>query len=447
MTEFVFILGKNWLLSIAELLVHLEDLGLEIRIADHSRNAVIIEADQALDNGQLVDIQSALGGCFKTGRILTRYDREIADGAFPIRGKIGKDERKILQDCPWVPDVWRKPKNKRVKFGVSTYPVVDDSPGLDLKRFTLGMDEWIKQKLVELDVKKAAYYAYDKPDKRDERRPNTALWPATIARHKLLSPPNAEILAVFTEDTLYIGRTVVVYDSQLQKYRDETRPYVSAEISTSPKLCRTLLNLAGARSGDVVLDPFCGTGTILMEAAMLDMRCIGIDSDAEVVRGARSNLKWLASELDQMIDFTIIRGDSRQASELLHAPVDAVAFEPDLGSIYSDPPNRSEAEDSIKSLTELYNDVLRSVSKILNQGRRIGMTVPVINSTEGQVTVRLDRMVDQTSLEVRKMLPEEQVSGSATTHRRTAIRPGRKALPERKRGQIVQRSVVMLERL
>ncbi|UCE10192.1 MAG: methyltransferase domain-containing protein [Candidatus Thorarchaeota archaeon] len=447
MTEYVFILGKNWLLSIAELLVHLEDLGLEVRIADHSRNAVVVKVDQVLDNGQLVDIQSALGGCFKTGRVITRYDKEIAEKAFPVRGKIGKDARRILQSCPWVSEVWGKPKNKKIKFGVSTYPMVDDAPRLDLKRFTLGMDEWIKQKLTELEAKKAVYYAYDEPDKRDEKRPNTALWPATIARHKLLSPPNAEILAIFTEDTLYIGRTVVVYDSQLQQYRDESRPYVSAEISTSPKLCRTLLNLAGARTGDVVLDPFCGTGTILMEAAMLDMKCIGIDNNAEAVRGARSNLKWLSIELDQVIDYTIIRGDSRHASDLVNAAVDAVAFEPDLGPIYSDTPDRSEAECNIKSLTDLYNSVLQSVAQLLNHGGRIGMTVPVINSSEGQVTVDLSAMIDQTGLEVREMLPEEQVSGSATTHRRMAIRPGRRTLPERKRGQIVQRLLLMLERL
>lgn len=445
MSLYVFILGKNWLLSIAELIVHLNDRGVFDRIVDHSRTAVIVSTTAPLTNGDLVDIQSSLGGCFKTARVVAQYDISIAQKAFPQRGRIRKNARNILRECDWVDKIWRRVEDQKIKFGVSSYPMVPTAPRLDLTRFTLGMDQWIKKRLMERGARKVVYYAYEEPDRRNPDRPNTALWPATIARHNLLAGPNAEILAIFTERVLYFAHTVAVHDSQLQQFRDEERPYVAAEISTSPKLCRTLLNLAGARAGDTVLDPFCGTGTLLMEAALLDMTCIGIDIDPNAVQGAKSNLKWLSAELGQQIDFTILLGDARHADRLLSINVDAIAFEPDLGPLYESAPTKTEAQRQIRKLTSLYNEVLRALVKRLSPGGRIAMTLPVINSTEDTIHVNLDYLLKQTNLQVVHMLPDVAFRDEFVTDKRIRIIPNVDCLPERKQGQIVQREVIMLQ--
>lgn len=44
-----------------------------------------------------------------------------------------------------------------------------------------------------------------------------------------------------------------------------------------PQMARALLNIAGARAGSRVLDPYLGSGTTALEAALLGMRCVGID--------------------------------------------------------------------------------------------------------------------------------------------------------------------------
>ena len=44
-----------------------------------------------------------------------------------------------------------------------------------------------------------------------------------------------------------------------------------------PQMVRALLNIAGARPGSLVLDPYLGSGTTALEASLLGMRCIGID--------------------------------------------------------------------------------------------------------------------------------------------------------------------------
>ncbi|MFW9800235.1 MAG: TRM11 family SAM-dependent methyltransferase [Candidatus Thorarchaeota archaeon] len=447
MTDYAFVLGKNWLLSLAELVVYLQDRGIADKVKDYSRTSVIIEADRKMDDEQLVDIQSALGGCFKAGRVISVYDRDLVEKAFPARGKIDKATRKMLQEVPWVDRVWHRPRGARIRFGISTYPLMNKQTTVDLKKFTLGMDEWVKKKLMDRGAKRANYYAYEGPDKRDPKKPSVALWPKTIARRGLLSPPNAEILALLTERSVYLARTVAVYDSQLQQYRDEARPYISAEITTSPKMCRTLLNLAGARAGDTVLDPFCGTGTLLMEAAMLGMKCIGLDINGEAVEGARSNMKWLGSNLGEWIDFKILRGDAREISSIVDGEVDAIAFEPELGPVYSEPPSMEEAKSTIMNLTGLYREVLQGAESCLRQQGRVGMTVPAINTTDGQLSVDVEAMTEGTSFDVFKLLYGSAFADYVPRGQRLAVVTDRTTLPERKRGQIVQRAVLMLGRV
>ncbi|MFX1561621.1 MAG: TRM11 family SAM-dependent methyltransferase, partial [Promethearchaeota archaeon] len=365
MTKLAFVLGSNWLLSIAELLVYVQDRGFDAILVDHSRNAAIVDIKQRLDNDQIVDMQSALGGCFKIGKVIWEYDIDLPLKAYPAKKSASKEDLKEIRKCPWLKIVWPRVKGKKIRFGVSTYPIFDGRFPVNFRRYTRGMDDQVKKLLLENGAKRADYFAYDEPDRRKEGRLNIALWPKTIAKNSLLVPPNAEILAIFSEERLYMARTRVVYDSMLQQYRDESRPFISTEISTSPKICRTLLNLAGARPGDTVLDPFCGTGTLLMEAAILGMKCIGVDIDGFQVQGARSNLRWLAKDMGEKLDYDIIKGDSRELTSIIKKQVDAVAFEPILGPIYKKPPHRDEAERTIKELTRLYRQVLTEISSIL----------------------------------------------------------------------------------
>jgi tRNA G10 N-methylase Trm11 len=446
MTKLAFVLGSNWLLSIAELLVYIGDRGFAGILVDHSRNAAIVDIKQQLENEQIIDMQSSLGGAFKIGKVIWEYDIGLPVKAYPAKKVASKESLKEIRKCPWLKIVWPRVKGKKIRFGVSTYPILDDHSPINYRRFTKGMNDQIKQLLGESGARRADYYAYDEPDRRVKERLNIALWPKTIARNSLLTPPNAEILAIFSDQRLYIAQTRVVYDSMLQQYRDESRPFVSAEISTSPKLCRTLLTLAGARPGDTVIDPFCGTGTLLMEAAIMGMKCIGVDIDGDQIQGARSNLKWLAKDLGEKLEYDIFIGDSRELSSIIKKQVDAVAFEPPLGPIHKTPPQRSEAEETIKELTRLYQQTLKEISAILRPDGRVAMTIPVINTYNGPISIDFKHLTKETGLGLFRMLSADSIKTRADIHERLKIRPGRELIPERKRGQIVQRAVIVLEK-
>jgi tRNA (guanine6-N2)-methyltransferase len=64
--------------------------------------------------------------------------------------------------------------------------------------------------------------------------------------------------------------------------------------STKPVVAEVLVRLAKLQPGDRVLDPFCGTGTLLAAAASADsLTVLGSDIDPRAIAMARSNLDGL----------------------------------------------------------------------------------------------------------------------------------------------------------
>ena len=57
------------------------------------------------------------------------------------------------------------------------------------------------------------------------------------------------------------------------------------------KLARAMINLIGLKEGETLCDPFCGTGTILLEAEIMGIKAIGVDFDEKMCDITRQNLK------------------------------------------------------------------------------------------------------------------------------------------------------------
>lgn len=57
-----------------------------------------------------------------------------------------------------------------------------------------------------------------------------------------------------------------------------------------PRLCRAMVNLAQVKEGDTIVDPFCGTGGILVEAHEFKIRTAGYDILKKMCLGAKQNM-------------------------------------------------------------------------------------------------------------------------------------------------------------
>ena len=56
------------------------------------------------------------------------------------------------------------------------------------------------------------------------------------------------------------------------------------------KLARAMINLIGLKEGETVCDPFCGTGTTLLEAESMGINAIGVDFDEKMYEITKENL-------------------------------------------------------------------------------------------------------------------------------------------------------------
>lgn len=104
--------------------------------------------------------------------------------------------------------------------------------------------------------------------------------------------PNNEIRVFITDSKVYVGKKILDIDrTQYEKRRVQFRPYFSP-ISLHPKIARTLINISCIRKNDTMLDPFCGTGGILIEAGLIGVKIIGSDIEKKMIQGSKETLDF-----------------------------------------------------------------------------------------------------------------------------------------------------------
>lgn len=102
-------------------------------------------------------------------------------------------------------------------------------------------------------------------------------------------------LRVFIEHELaYLG-------VRLGKHPLHERPYKRVHLpgSLKPPVAAALVALAGMQVGSSLLDPFCGAGTIPIEAALSGLKAMGSDIDYTAIRASRENAAGIQARIEQ----------------------------------------------------------------------------------------------------------------------------------------------------
>ena len=100
-----------------------------------------------------------------------------------------------------------------------------------------------------------------------------------------LENPDITVYLIFTNNENFFGFS--------KRVKNQVRP---KKIKKHPheldwKLTRLMINLIGLKKGETVCDPFCGTGTTLLEAESMGIHAIGLDFDEKMCNFAKENLK------------------------------------------------------------------------------------------------------------------------------------------------------------
>ena len=200
-----------------------------------------------------------------------------------------------------------------------------------------------------------------------------------------------DVIAFPYHGAFCLGVTTYVSDSLEFRERGMEKPVRRSDISLSPRLAKSLVNLTGVGAGQTLLDPFCGSGTILAEGLLKAIRCVGIDTRRRLVEEARMNLRWI-SERTRGGAFQLETGDARELGSILgRRRVDGVATEPILLPRLRGRLHLTAAKEMIDASGDTYAQALASISTVVKPGGRIVMVVPVLDTTDGsQVYVGLD---------------------------------------------------------
>jgi tRNA G10 N-methylase Trm11 len=337
--EYFFILGNNPALSAAEIAAVLGGEG-EARLG--ADNVLILE-NPATNAAALI---KRLGGTIKIGVIVAKVNRHDNEKIKEVILQMISDDRE------------EKGGTNKYCFGLSYYgksklPVFPI--GLSVKKILKG--KGVSCRLVTSKEKTLS---------------------SVVVEQNNLTRQGIEIVLIEASDTLYLGYTEAVQPFKELSFRDFGRPERDDRSGMiPPKLAQIMLNLSGKVGGSsIILDPFCGSGTILMEAALMGAENLyGSDISEKAIADTEKNFQWLKDNYKlSIINYKLLEVSATEISRIIPAnSVDAIVTEPYLGPQRGNPdPVKTKIE-----LEKLYSAALNEFKKILKPAGRLVIIFPV----------------------------------------------------------------------
>jgi tRNA (guanine10-N2)-dimethyltransferase len=164
---------------------------------------------------------------------------------------------------------------------------------------------------------------------------------------------------ILTNDKLVFGvKLGEIIPKPFVERRARKKPFFHPS-AMNAKLARCMVNLAHAREGEVLLDPFCGTGTAVIEATLIGCNAVGVDVLRRMARGALKNVRHFG-----LTPEAIIMADARRLP-LTH-----------IDCVVTDPPYGRSATTLKRTTKTIVEEVLASAHPLLGKGQRICIASP-----------------------------------------------------------------------
>lgn len=392
--KYFFVLGTNTDLSVAELAVVLDLKDVKLLAPDF----LIWETKTEINPETLMQ---RLGGTIKIGEI----KEEIKDG----------DDVALLKTLTELAKIKKyQSREGKFNFGFSDY----------------GKYQFNKQ---NLGLKLKKYFSQEDISSRFVISREKTLSSVVVTQNKLLTR-GIEFVLIKVENKILIGETISVQPFKDLSRRDYGRPARDDQSGMlPPKLAQIMINLAQVRNAeDVIIDPFCGSGTILSEAMLAGYKHLfGSDLSAKAIDDTHKNISWIR-ELYNLKDIKVkilVKNVTNLSKFIKAKSAEAIITEPFLG------PQRGMINFKVvmSNLEALYSDAIKQFSIVLKTGGRVVMIWPMFY---GQKPIT----PNYTGFKMLNMLPENLRESDflKKTYRPTIIY-GRQ-------GQKVYREIVVLEK-
>lgn len=169
--------------------------------------------------------------------------------------------------------------------------------------------------------------------------------------------PGMQVEIFKLDNIVYCGILLHENKEKFSKRKPFSRPGFHPS-GLDPKLARALVNLSGIQLGSTIYDPFCGTGGILIEAALMGLKIIGSDLDKQMVNKCIANLNHY-----NIKNYKIFQKNALEIEKFY----DAIVTDPPYG--------RSSSTFSI-DVEELYSKFLKKIELIIKPDQRMIFVTP-----------------------------------------------------------------------
>lgn len=107
-----------------------------------------------------------------------------------------------------------------------------------------------------------------------------------------LTKPKSLIRVVSFKNEIFVAiERIKLNKKHFEESKPHKRPFFYPG-SMNPKLARCMVNLSRVKEGQLLLDPFCGTGGILIEAGLIGCKVVGSDIYWKMKNGTSINLDY-----------------------------------------------------------------------------------------------------------------------------------------------------------
>jgi len=224
----------------------------------------------------------------------------------------------------------------------------------------INLKEFLREKeSFAVRIKRVKNHASNIDSMALERRLGEVILKRTVKTKVNLKNPDKTFIGVLTDKKLIFGvKLAEILPKPFVERRPKKKPFFHPSAMPA-KLARCMVNLAKPEIGELVFDPFCGTGSMLIEAALVGCRVLGLDIQRRMVRGTLKNMAYFNIKPEG-----VIVADAR------NPPITKI------DCVVTDPPYGRSATTLKRTTKQIVEDVLMAVQEMLGKGHKVCMAAP-----------------------------------------------------------------------
>lgn len=231
-----------------------------------------------------------------------------------------------------------------------------------------------------------------------------ALSTAVSHNNKLgLSDNKIEIIVIIKNNKAIVAISEGAQNITAYAKRDQNRPKRDAFVGMlPPKLAQTMINLAvGPNQPQIwlqnrdfakidgkipkLLDPFCGTGTVLQEAILKGFTAYGSDLNPKMVDYTKENIKWLEKSFRPHGKFGSVETADATTNTWDYANnLSSVVCETYLGQPFSAPPSPQKLAEVRENCNKIISNFLKNLASQIPEGTQICIAIPAWRQKNGE---------------------------------------------------------------